>query len=413
MTKGKYTANISPDGSLKIQSSDWQPVVTCLADVEPRSVNWLWPNRIPLGRLTLLAGVPGLGKSFVTCDLAARITTGADFPDGCKTEVGSVLLIACEDDPGDTIRPRLDAHNADSSKVHLLSAARLDKRDGSEANEVMFTLNNISILRQTLIGIPDCRLVVIDPIGSYLGSGTKANSDNEVRAVLAPLAKLAEEFNVAILIIAHTRKAEARHADDMVMGSRAFTGIARAVWHLMEDPDNADRRLLLPGKCNIASKQDGLSFQIAGFPATIRWNEEPESRTANEVLSEIATGKGKGSSAVDEAIEWLKHYLSDGQQPGKQVVEAAKKDGIAERTLRRASDQLKVRKKPGNFGGPWVWELPDSTKLPNTENLVNTEDTGAELANNPSVSAELANENYSGDFDDESKDDCDEVEVEF
>ncbi len=149
------------------------PIVICLADVEPREVDWLWPGRIPAGRITLLVGKPGEGKSFLTTDLAARVSTGTPWPDGSPCHRGSVLLLSAEDDPGDTIRPRLDAHYADASRVHMLSAVRRRTTEGT-LRDTVFTLADVEALERTLAGIPDCRLVVIDPIGSYLGGGTDA-----------------------------------------------------------------------------------------------------------------------------------------------------------------------------------------------------------------------------------------------
>ncbi len=94
----------------------------CMADVAPVAVDWLWPGRIPAGRMTLLVGRPGEGKSFVTCDWAARISRGSPWPDGALCKMGSVILMSAEDDPGDTIRPRLDAAGADCSRIYLLRA---------------------------------------------------------------------------------------------------------------------------------------------------------------------------------------------------------------------------------------------------------------------------------------------------
>jgi putative DNA primase/helicase len=95
------------------------PIITCLADIEPREVAWLWQGRIPLGRITLLVGRPGEGKSFLTTDMAARVTSGTPWPDGSDCPQGSVVFIAAEDDPADTIRPRLDAHGADVGRLDL------------------------------------------------------------------------------------------------------------------------------------------------------------------------------------------------------------------------------------------------------------------------------------------------------
>ncbi|MGA2233549.1 MAG: AAA family ATPase, partial [Tepidisphaeraceae bacterium] len=125
------------------------PLLTCLADVEPRAVTWLWSGRIPSGRITLLVGRPGEGKSFVTMDVAARVSTGTPFPDGTPCERGSVLIISGEDDPHDTIRPRLDAHHADVSCIHLLSMVRRIGEDGKPL-EIMFTLADVTSLEDAL-----------------------------------------------------------------------------------------------------------------------------------------------------------------------------------------------------------------------------------------------------------------------
>lgn len=387
MTREDYTASIDDDG-LQIVQRTRKPKVTCMATVEPRDIDWLWEGRIPAGRITVLSGRPGGGKSFVTVDLAARISTGRLMPDGSQTQRGSVLTIACEDNPADTIRPRLDAAGADPECVHLLSG--IEVYDGKQTNEYMFSLASVDMLEQTLEALPDCRLVIIDPIGSYIGGDTKTGSDNEVRAVLAPIAKVAERTGVAVLIVAHTRKAEAVNIDDTVMGSRAFTGIARSVWHLLADPENDQRRLLLQGKCNIAPEIDGMAFQIEGKPAFVTWNAEPVTQTANEILAMSYGKRGRGASAVDEAAEWLRRALADGQQPSKGLIESATADGIAERTLRKAATKLNVFKKPGCFGGGWVWELttesasvdPVSSELTTNPYLVNSGKTDARSDNN-------------------------------
>jgi hypothetical protein len=212
------------------------PILTCLADVEPRAVSWLWAGRIPLGRITLLVGRPGEGKSFLTTDAAARVTKGTPWPDGSICPQGSVILISAEDDPADTIRPRLDAHCADVRRVHLLSAVRRVNGDGQYERQI--TLADVDSIEAALLKLPDCKLIVVDPIGSFLGGGTDAHRDNEVRGVLGPIAKLAEKHGPAVLVVAHRRKSAGITADDLALGSRAFTGIARAVWHLTCDSDN-------------------------------------------------------------------------------------------------------------------------------------------------------------------------------
>ena len=167
------------------------PVLVCMASVKRKKIAWLWPARIPMGRITLFVGRPGEGKSFATCDFAARVTTGTPWPDGAECPTGSVIFIVAEDDAGDTIGPRLDAHYADSGRVHLLSMVRKIDDDG-KAHDVLFTLEDVRAMEDALKAHPDCKLVVVDPIGSFLGGDIDAHRDNEVRSILAPVAKLAE-----------------------------------------------------------------------------------------------------------------------------------------------------------------------------------------------------------------------------
>lgn len=341
------------------------PVLVCLADVEPREIKWLWPGRVPMGRITLLVGRPGEGKSFLTTDMAARITTGTPWPDGSDCPAGSVILVSAEDDPADTIRPRLDAHNADVRKVHLLSAVRRLGEDG-QPYEMLFTLADVAALEAALKALPDCRLIVVDPIGSFLGGNTDAHRDNEVRSVLAPVAKLAEKYGPAVLVVAHRRKSAGSIADDLALGSRAFTGIARAVWHLSRDNENKTRRLLLPGKNNLAPEGNGLAFTIAGDPAVVVWERDPVAMSADDALAkENGFGgedvkPGPQPEARSHAAEWLRELLKAGPMEVAKIKEEAKAAGYAWRTLHRAKDELGIRPYRERFGGNWTWKLPDA-----------------------------------------------------
>lgn len=334
------------------------PILTCMADVTPRAVSWLWPGRIPLGRITLLVGRPGEGKSFVTIDAASRVTTGTPWPDGAECPRGSVLLLTAEDDPADTIRPRLDAHRADVRRVHLLSAVRRVDADG--AYERVITLAELDAIEAALDRLPDCRLIIVDPIGSFLGGGTDAHRDNEVRAILAPIAALAEKYGPAVLVVAHRRKSAGTIADDLALGSRAFTGIARAVWHLSRDPEDKARRLLLPGKNNLAAEGDGLAFSIVGEPARIVWEPEPVAMTADDALAaEAARAKpGPEAEAQDAASTWLAAALADGPRLARELVdEWVNGNSGSKRTLERAKESLGVEAFRETVPGPWRWRL--------------------------------------------------------
>lgn len=346
-----------------------RPSLLRSCDIEPTTVRWLWPGRIPRGRMTLMVGRPGGGKSFATADFAARVSQGRDWPDGSPCAAGSVLLCSAEDDPADTIVPRLIAHDADRSRVHLLTGVRYSREDGTESERV-FTLVDIEPLRKALDQLSDCRLIVVDPIGSYLGGQADAHRDNEVRGVLAPLCKLAEEYDAALLVVAHTRKSAAAHADDTAMGSRAFTGLARSVLHLMADPDDEtdQRRLLLPGKNNLAERPDGLAFNIGpgafndedGQPrACVRWHEGTVDITADDAVNREPITETQ-STERDEAAEWLKQALAAGARPAKDIIEEAQQvKTISKRTLDRAKKAIGIDAYRIKNPGPWWWRLPD------------------------------------------------------
>jgi len=318
--------------------------VTCFADIGPREVAWLWRERIPLGRLTVLAGRPGVGKSFVTVDFASRVSTGMAWPDGSVNEsAGGVLFFAAEDDPADTIRPRLDAAGADSGRVYYCRNVDLAE------------------IESHIDRVPDCRLVVIDPIGSYLGRYVDAYRENEVRAVLEPLAEIASRRNIAVILVAHTRKAWASFADDSVLGSRAFVGLARAVWHVTKDPKDRTRRLFLPGKSNLSRETSGLAFWIASDPPRVQWLGSVDLQ-ADDLTAEEPT-RGRKSEVRNAAVDWLRTLLRDGAMSVHAIRKAAQEAGFSWRTVRRAAETLPIERRKKAFDGGWEWRLESDAKV--------------------------------------------------
>jgi hypothetical protein len=357
-----------PDAPRAAPSTDsrnrMEPDLICLADVEPEKVSWLWPGRIPLGRITLLVGRPGAGKSFVSCDLAARISTGAHWPEPGfdHAPLGDTLFLCAEDNLNDTIRPRLDAAGADCKRIHLLRAAKIREVDGRE-REVAFDLANVELLHEALARLPQCRLLIIDPIGSFLGGQVDAHRDNEVRSVLMPLATLASERKVAVLLVCHTRKAEASFADDMALGSRAFVGLARSVWHLIADPhdEHEQRKLFLAGKCNLSARMPGLAFRIEGDPARLTWEPDLLDLRADDVVAfkKRAKTRGRKPDELEAAAKWLIEFLKDGPKPVTEIRQEAQAAELHWATVRRAQDTLGIVPKKKTFSGGWEWGLPD------------------------------------------------------
>ena len=339
-------------------------VMENLGDVEPQAVEWLWQGRIPLGKLSLVSGDPGLGKSTVTLDMAARITSGLPWPDDATTgpEQGDVVLLSAEDDPGDTVRPRVDAAGGTPSRIHVLKAvAEKDPKTGKPTERMFSLARDIPRLEQILKRNPSIRLVVIDPLSAYLGGGTDSHRDADVRALLAPLAGLAARHRVAILGVAHLNKAEKEKAIHRTQGSMAFVAAVRAAWLIAEDPKEKTRRLFLPIKNNLAPDLGGLAYTVESAPVPgggtvgrIQWEEGTVDASVDQAL---AGGGGRRSKKAD-AASWLRGFLADGPKESENIYREAEKAGHSRRTIQRAKDEINVISRPGGFGKRWLWQLP-------------------------------------------------------
>jgi len=318
-----------------------------LADVEPEQVRWLWPNRIPLGKLTIIGGDPGLGKSFLTLDLAARLSSGTGWPDrpGEPIEPGSVVLLSAEDDMADTIVPRLMAAGADRTRVNALRTVR-------DLGQDLLTIE------RTIGGIGDVRLVVIDPISAYCGRAD-GNSNTEVRALLAPLSDMAARRGLAVVAVTHLNKSGNGPALYRIMGSLGFTAAARCVHGVTRDRDDRDRRLFIPIKSNVGPDSGGLAFRLhdSGAGWAIAWEADPVDLTSDEAMDPDNAGE---RSRVEEAVAFLRAILADGPLTPQEVEARAEEAGIKWRTIERAKPRARVKsrqeRKDGQIIG-WVWEL--------------------------------------------------------
>ncbi len=338
-----------------------------LADVTREFLDWLWPGRIPLGKLTLLAGDPGLGKSFVTLDIASRVSCGAAWPDMplFKQTPGGVILLNAEDDLADTIAPRLDKMKADDTRIFAIQGiAGRDPKDNTEWQRSFSLETDLPRLEEVLIENPDTRLVVIDPISACTG-GVDSHKNSDVRGLLAPLANLASQYHIRVLSVTHLSKAIYRS-----MGSLAFAAAARAVWTICKAPNDPQRRLFLPAKLNLAQDPDGLAYRIED--GRVLWEPDPVKMHADDVFAEeakSANGRGNRGSERREATDFIREQLAGGPKPASDLIELGEQYGFSERTLRRAYKQIGMPAKKESFDGPWMWCL--------------AEPSGHEAANSP------------------------------
>jgi archaellum biogenesis ATPase FlaH len=362
----------SPDDKQKTETRIGSPVVVKLADVTPEPITWLWPGRVASGKLTLLAGDPGLGKSLVSLDIAARVSTGNCWPDcAARPARGGVVLLSAEDDPADTIRPRLDAAGADVSRVNLIQAVEWFDGDAGQRVTRSFSLErDAAALEEAIDQTPDCRLVIIDPISAYLG-GTDSHKNADIRGLLTPLSQLAQRRRVAVLAVTHLNKS-AGPAMYRSMGSLAFVAAARAVWAVVKDQEDSSKRLMLPIKNNLAADTSGLSYQVVvpnGVPC-LAWSDQPVTITVDDAL---AAGRNDDPRDSDrrEAKAWLRNTLSGGPVPVKEIEHQAREEGLSWATIRRAKSDLGIKIIREGFGRGSVskWAMPsdppDHTCSPN------------------------------------------------
>ncbi len=360
-----FAAFSAADRQIKLEcalESEHGLVVTRMADIEMRAVEWLWPDRIAIGKLTEFAGQGGIGKSTLLFDIAARVSRGEAWPDHPARGVAqSVFILSAEDDPADTIKPRLQAAGADMGKIFFLSMIRLQ---GGGARE--FDLQaDIARLVERIHQIGDVGLVAIDPITAYLGKAN-VNSDTAVRKVLKPLGDAAARTRVAILGSNHFSKAEGRSVMRRMLGAAAFVNAPRIVFVVTPDPEDPERRLLLPAKANLTGKKTGLAFRIRPtgvgererIPATrIAWDSEAVTMTADDALAALKQNDG-GAGAKARAMAFLAEALADGPKPARDVGALAAEAGYSERTVQRAREALRIKPAKTGADGGWTWTLP-------------------------------------------------------
>ncbi|WP_397546760.1 AAA family ATPase [Rhodothermus marinus] len=335
-------------------------VVVCLADVEPEPVRWLWRGRLALGKLTLLEGDPGTGKSVLYAELAAIISRGRPFPDQAKTPVepGSVVIVTCEDGLGDTIRKRIDAAGADPRRIFVLREVM-----GADGPRAPMLPQDAALIEQAVHDTGAC-LLIVDPLSAHVDASVNMYRDQDVRRVLTILAGIAERCDCAVLAVRHLNKATGLDPIYRGGGSIGIVGQARFAFLLAnhpEQPEDAGVRVLAPVKANIGRPAPSLVFRIESWDkdpdtARIRW-EGTTTLKARDLL------RPPRETKQDEAAEWLREQLADGPRPAREIFEAAEAAGFSERTIRRAQRALGVVAERVNTGGSrgagaWYWRFP-------------------------------------------------------
>lgn len=350
----------------KVPSINPDLVGTLVSDVEREHIEWVWPGRLAQGKLTILDGDPGLGKSTLLYDVAARITTGRAMPDGAPTEQGGALILSTEDGIGDTIRPRLEVAGADLARCMVVQT--IPEEDGP--GRVPVLPDDLPLLEHAARRV-DARLLVIDPLMAHLGSETNSYRDQDVRRALAPVSEFAERCGLAVVVVRHLNKTGGGSPIYRGGGSIGIIGAARVGLLVGRDPEDEDRLVLASTKNNLAHRSASLAFRVVSAPddpdtSTIEW-EGSCPLGASDLLS--APSRGERTTAIDEAAEWLKSTLADGPRLASEMYAAAEAAGIKKRVLQKARHRVAETERVGGISGSghWVWSLREAkvpTKIP-------------------------------------------------
>ena len=333
-------------------------VSTNMADVVEEAVPWLWPTRFPLGMLTIIAGPPGVGKSYVSLDVTSHVTTGAIWPDiGESAPQGTVVLLSAEDSAKHTIKPRLVALGADCTKVEKVEAVVVEGKKGQQT----FSLaTDIPRLEQMVLAT-GAKVVVVDPVNAYLGGKTDGFKDVEIRLVLEPLREMAERLQIAVILIMHVKKGAEDEVVYRIGGSYGFAALARAIFFCTRDPEDATRVYFSNPKMSVGPLAKTLAYRVRP-DMTLEWDRDEIKLSAFEILG--AQGKpGPKQSARKSVKAWLLEFLGEGPRPSFDGWRTAAEMNFSDSTVRRALDELGVLveserdEKSGQITGH-TWALP-------------------------------------------------------
>lgn len=358
----------APDPSPPPASTGSAPrvILRAACDVEPQSVDWLWPGWLAAGKLHLIGGAPGTGKTTVAVGLTAIVSAGGRWPDGSRARAGSVVIWSGEDDDADTLNPRLRAAGADTRRVRTVGRMV----DGGESYP-FDPARDLDALCDALRAIPDVRLLVIDPVVSAVSGDSHKNA--EVRRGMQPLVDLAGELGCAVLGITHFSKGTSgRDPVERITGSVAFGALARVVLVTAKqdaDGDRPARRVLLRAKCNIGPDGGGFVYELRQEPlpdfpnveaSRVIWGEVIDG-TAREVLAD-AEAQGEEVEERRDAASWLRQLLAGGPLAVKDIKRQADDAGHAWRTVQRAMRIVGVESRRDGFGGAALWRLVNRAK---------------------------------------------------
>lgn len=358
---GKVSVNFA---NQRKKSDGYGLVISMGHEVEVEKARWVWPGYIPAGKLTILAGDPGMGKSTIVLDLISRISKGTFLPSGNRTITGMSYICSAEDSAEDTIVPRLIAAGADLKRVGIIREVREDDED----TRFLSLPRDLDNLREALTR-SGCRVLIIDPLNAFLEKGTDTYKDQDMRRVLHPLEAIAEESGTAILVVAHLNKKEDTSTLYRIGGSIGFIGAARSVLAVSRMDD--DTRVLYSLKNNLAARPPSLSYEtkqvrkVSGNGAGTWLGEQTVHSSGIRWLGEVdfnplsKTATRSGGKCDEEALEFLRTVLQEaGELESNQIFREARVAGISKPSLTKIKLELGI--KAVKKHDAWYWRWPEA-----------------------------------------------------
>lgn len=365
-----FTANKPNTVYIDIPAHDTIPSIelTKASDITPEPVSWLWLGWLAAGKLHILGGAPGTGKTTISLSLASTITQGGRWPDGSSSPTGNVVIWSGEDDPADTLIPRLALSGANLDKVYFIG----DVNRGVETR-AFDPAKDMEPLSRKLAEIGNVRLLIVDPIVSAVTGDSHKNA--EVRRGLQPLVDLAASMRCALIGITHFSKGTGgRDPVERITGSLAFGALARIVLVAakpQEDEDGQKPRVFLRAKSNIGLDEGGYEYELAQgempnmgiSTSAVVWRDALEGTARDLLATADSVMDGEGKSATDEAIDWLFDLLSAGSHKAQEIKRLADQAGFSWRTVQRAKKSAGIDSKRVGFGkgSHYIWRLPAGT----------------------------------------------------
>ena len=305
-------------------------------DIQTKKVEWLWYPYIPYGKVTIIQGDPGEGKTTVILSLISALSKGECFPFSNQKFCGVSIYQNAEDDNADTIKPRLEYHKANCENVCFI-----EKADG------LLFMDDDSIERAIVKS--EAKLLVLDPIQAYIGDNVDMNRANVIRPRMTKLKETAEKTGCAIVLVGHMNKNPNGKASYRGLGSIDISAAARSVLVVGKMKMTPEIKVFAQSKNNLAPLGKSLSFRIDD--GAVNWLSECD-LTADEVLS---GGNVCETSKIDFAEDFLINKLRDGMLPSSSLIAEAESLGISKRTLKSAKANLPIQSLKKNDG--WYWEM--------------------------------------------------------